>query len=291
MRAADLYAQKAPVVSMEFFPPRDEAAAEKFGGIVDKLADRKPDYMSVTFGAGGSNRDGSYQTVKKLVEEKQLPTVAYIAGYGLAPDEITEVLDNYKALGVETIFVIRGDQPKDEGFLPHPDSFSYASDLIDFISKRYDFTLGCAGYPEGHVEAQSLEKDIEALKKKQDSGAAYVVAQYCYDNRFFYDYVDKCRAAGVQVPIIPGVMPVYTVKLTNILSRVCGATITPALQEKLDAVADQDKETVLQAGIDFAVEQCRDLLKQDVPGLHFYTMNRSKSTSEIIDRLRGESLL
>ncbi|MFO7816273.1 MAG: methylenetetrahydrofolate reductase, partial [Desulfovibrionales bacterium] len=132
MRVTDLYASKAPVVSMEFFPPRDEAAAEKFDNIVDTLASRNPDYMSVTFGAGGSNRDGSYQTVKKLIKDKQLPTVAYIAGYGLGPDEITEVLDNYKALGVETIFVIRGDKPKDENFTPHPESFAHASDLIGF---------------------------------------------------------------------------------------------------------------------------------------------------------------
>ncbi len=291
MRVTDLYAKKAPVVSMEFFPPRDEAAAAKFDGIVDKLAARHADYMTVTFGAGGSNRDGSYQTVRKLVKDKQVPTVAYIAGYGLGPEEITEVLDNYKALGVETIFVIRGDQPRDEGFVPHPESFSYASDLIGFIRERYDFTLGCAGYPEGHLEAESLDKDIAFLKKKQDSGAEYVVAQYCYDNRFFFDYVDKCRAAGVSVPIIPGIMPVYTVKLTHILAGVCGATITPRLQEKLDALADADKETVLQTGIDFAVDQCRDLLDQGVPGLHFYTMNRSKSTSEIIDRLNAENLL
>jgi len=291
MRVTDLYSNKAPVLSMEFFPPRDAAAAEKFDGIVDKLAKRNPDYMTVTFGAGGSNRDGSYQTVQKLVKEKQLPSVAYIAGYGLGPEEIAEVLDNYKALGVETIFVIRGDQPRDEGFVPHPDSFSYASELIDFIKGRYDFTLGCAGYPEGHLEAESLDKDIACLKKKQDNGAAYVVAQYCYDNRFFFDYVEKCRAAGVSVPIIPGIMPVYTVKLTNILAGVCGATITPQLQDKLDAVADADKETVLQTGIDFAVDQCRDLLRQGVPGLHFYTMNRSKSTGEIIDRLKGENLL
>lgn len=291
MRVTDLYAGKAPVVSMEFFPPRDEAAAEKFDNIVDTLADRNPDYMSVTFGAGGSNRDGSYQTVKKLIKDKQLPTVAYIAGYGLGPDEITEVLDNYKALGVETIFVIRGDKPKDENFTPHPESFAHASDLIGFIKSRYDFTLGCAGYPEGHLECESLDKDIEYLKLKQDQGAEYVVAQYCYDNQFFFDYVDKCRAAGVTIPIIPGIMPVYTVKLTNILCRVCGATITDALQKKLDEVADKDKETVLQAGIDFAVDQCRDLLKHNPAGLHFYTMNRSKSTSAIIDRLRGENLL
>jgi len=291
MRVTNLYEKKAPVVSMEFFPPRDEGAAAKFDGIVDKLADRRPDYMSVTFGAGGSNRDGSYQTVKKLVEEKQLPTVAYIAGYGLGKDEITEVLDNYKALGVKTIFVIRGDQPKDENFAAHPESFSYASDMIGFIKDRYDFTLGCAGYPEGHVEADSLDKDIEALKKKQDNGAAYVVCQYCYDNQFFFDFVEKCRAAGITIPLIPGVMPVYTIKLTNILSNVCGSTITEELQKRLDAVADEDKETVLQMGIDFAVEQCRGLLKAGVPGLHFYTMNRSKSTAAIIDRLKDEDLL
>ncbi len=291
MRVTDFYASKAPVVSMEFFPPRDEVAAEKFDNIVDTLADRNPDYMCVTFGAGGSNRDGSYQTVKKLIKEKQLPTVAYIAGYGLGPDEIIEVLDNYKALGVETIFVIRGDKPKDENFTPHPESFVHASDLIGFIKNRYDFTLGCAGYPEGHLECESLDKDIEYLKRKQEQGAEYIVAQYCYDNRFFYDYTDKCRAAGVTIPIIPGIMPVYTVRLTNILCKVCGATITDELQKTLDQLADKDKETVLQAGIDFAVDQCRDLLQNNPAGLHFYTMNRSKSTSAIIDRLRGENLL
>jgi methylenetetrahydrofolate reductase (NADPH) len=291
MRVTDLYSSKSPVVSMEFFPPRDEAALEKFSTIVDTLAARNPDYMSVTFGAGGSNRDGSYQTVKKLIKDKKLPTVAYIAGYGLGPDEIIEVLDNYKALGVETIFVIRGDKPKDENFTPHPESFAHASDLIGFIKSRYDFALGCAGYPEGHLECQSLEKDIEYLKLKQDKGAQYVVAQYCYDNQFFFDYVDKCRSAGVTIPIIPGIMPVYTVKLTNILCKVCGATITDDLKKKLDEVADKDKDTVLQAGIDFAADQCRDLLKNNVAGLHFYTMNRSKSTSEIIDRLRAENLL
>ncbi|MBS3732919.1 MAG: methylenetetrahydrofolate reductase, partial [Desulfobacterales bacterium] len=195
-----------------------------------------------------------------------------------------------KNLGIETIFVIRGDQPKDENFAAHPESFSHASDMISFIRQRYDFTLGCAAYPEGHVESPSLEQDIAFLKKKQDSGADYVVAQFCYDNRFFTNFMDKCRAAGITVPIVPGIMPVYTVKLINILSSVCGATITPELQEKLDAVADKDKETVLQTGIDFAVDQCRDLLRQGVCGVHFYTMNRSKSTCEIIDRLKDENL-
>lgn len=291
MRASHLYENKRPVISMEFFPPRDEMAARKFGDTVNNLSQLAPDYMSVTFGAGGSTRDGSFQTVKEIMITQQQPTVAYIAGYGLGPEAITEVLDSYKALGVETIFVIRGDQPRGDGFTPHPESFSYASDLISFIKGRYDFTLGCAGYPEGHTEAPSLENDIENLKRKVDSGAEYVVAQYFYNNAFFFNYVEKCRAAGVTVPIIPGIMPIYTVKMTHMLAKVCGATITPDLQNRLDAVNAYDKDAVLQLGIDFAVEQCRGLLSNGLPGLHFYTMNRSHSATRILQTLKAESLL
>jgi methylenetetrahydrofolate reductase (NADPH) len=291
MRVTNLYKSKKSVISMEFFPPRNEKAAGTFGTIIDKLAELKPDYMSVTFGAGGSTRDGSYQTVKQIMVDKNLPTVAYIAGYGLSPDEITNVLDKYKDMGVETIFVIRGDKPRGDDFTPHTDSFSYASDIIAFIKKHYDFTLGCAGYPEGHIEAKSLDKDIEFLKLKVDNGAEYVVAQYFYDNTYFFKYVEKCRAAGINVPIIPGIMPVYTVKMTKILSKVCGTTITDSLQSKLEAVDADNKDAVLNLGIDFATEQCKELLNKGVAGLHFYTMDRSKSTTEIINRLKQENLL
>ena len=291
MRVTNLYESKKPVISMEFFPPRNEKAEGTFGTIIDRLAELKPDYMSITFGAGGSTRDGSYQTVKQVMVDKNLPTVAYIAGYGIGPDEITDVLDKYKKLGVDTIFVIRGDKPKGDDFTLHPESFSYASDMIAFIKERYDFTLGCAGYPEGHIESESLEKDIEYLKLKVDNGAEYVVAQYFYDNRYFFDYVEKCRAIGINVPIIPGIMPVYTVKMTNNLSELCGTTITDTLQRRLEVVDTNDKDVVLNLGIDFATEQCRDLLKKGVAGLHFYTMDRSKSITEIINRLKQENLL
>ena len=291
MRVTSLYESKKNVISMEFFPPRNEKTASVFGKTIDELSQLDPDYMSVTFGAGGSTREGSYQTVKELMIDKKMPTVAYIAGYGLGPNEIMEVLDKYKELGVETIFVIRGDKPRDDGFSAHPDSFSYASDMISFIKARYDFTLGCAGYPEGHVEAESIDKDLKFLKLKVDNGAEYVVAQYFYDNAFFFDYVDKCRALGITVPIIPGVMPVYTIKMTNMLSKVCGSTITDELKSKIDAVDPEDKEAVLDMGIDFAVDQCKGLLKEGVPGLHFYTMDRSQSTAEIINRLKKDNLL
>jgi methylenetetrahydrofolate reductase (NADPH) len=276
---------------MEFFPPRTEKAAGNFGGLIDDLAQLQPDYMSVTFGAGGSTRDGSYQTVKQIMVDKKIPTVAYIAGFGLGPDEIKDVLNRYDEMGVETIFVIRGDKPKGDDFVPHPDSFKYASELLHFIRQNYDFTLGCAGYPEGHIEAESLEKDIEYLKQKVDNGAEYIVAQYFYDNGFFFDYVDKCRKAGINVPIIPGIMPVYTVKMTRMLSQVCGTKIVDTLEKKLEKVDPEDKNAVLDLGIDFAVNQCNDLLQHGVPGLHFYTMDRAKSTTEIIKRLRKDKLI
>jgi methylenetetrahydrofolate reductase (NADPH) len=291
MRVNTLYKNNQPVISMEFFPPRNQAASEKFGGLIDTLSAYNPDYLSITFGAGGSTRDGSYQTVKELIVDKKLPTVAYIAGYGLGPDEIREVLDKYRDLGVETIFVIRGDKPKTDDAALHPDSFSYASELIAFIKSNYDFTLGCAGYPEGHIEAESLDTDIQCLKQKVDNGAEYVVAQYFYDNDYFFNYVDKCKDQGINVPIIPGIMPVYTVKMTRMLSKICGSAITDKLDQKLNSLDSEDKEGAVKLGIEFATEQCRGLLKHGVPGLHFYTMDRSESTGEIIGQLRQENLL
>ena len=290
MHVAQLYKDKQPVISFEFFPFRDDKTQASFNNTIDALSPLSPDYFSVTFGAGGSTRDGSYDTAKILVD-KNLPTVAYIAGFGLAPDEIREVLDKYKALGIETIFVIRGDQPRDADFKPHPDSFAYACDLIKFIKDNYDFTLGCAGYPEGHVQAQSLESDIKYLKMKQDAGAQYVVVQFFYDNEFYFSYVKKCRDAGVTIPIIPGIMPVYTLKLTKILTSVCGASIPAAMQAKIDAVDKDDKDAVLNLGIDYATEQCKNLLAKGVPGLHIYTMNRGRSTKAIVETLRKEKLI
>ncbi|SLM31293.1 5,10-methylenetetrahydrofolate reductase [Desulfamplus magnetovallimortis] len=293
MRVANLYkTQTKPSLSFEFFPPRDENAEEGFYTVLDELSTLNPDYMSMTFGAGGSTREGSYQAVKKMIEEKKLPTVAYLAGFGLAPHEITEILDRYKDLGVETIFIIRGDEPRNSDFKPHPESFKYASDILKFVSGKYDFDLGCAGYPEGHINAPSLEKDIEYLKLKQDNGAQYVIAQYFYDNEFFYSYIDRCRAAGITIPIIPGIMPIYTVKLTKMLCKLCGSTIPADLQARLDAFPEKpDPNEVAALGVDVAFEQCLDLLTHGVDGLHFYTMDRSPSVTKIIQKLREKGSL
>ena len=294
MQVTNLWNNKRePTISFELFPARNDKTAEKLEKVIEELKNLKPDFVSVTFGAGGSTREGSYQLVDKLINEKKgLEVVAYFAGYGLGPDDIVSVLNGYRDLGVETILVVRGDAPSEaEGFKPHPGSFPNASDMLSFISDRYEFCLGAAGYPEGHIEAKDDAKDLEYLKLKVKSGALYIIANYCYDNHYFFDFVKRCRKIGISVPILPGIMPIYSIKMMEMLAGLCGATITTEIRRELAKLPPDDKQALENFGIDFATKQCRELVKAGVPGLHFYTMNRSKSTVEIVNRLRNEGLI
>ncbi|MHC4546129.1 MAG: methylenetetrahydrofolate reductase [Planctomycetota bacterium] len=281
-----------PTVSFELFPPRSTKAAEKLEKAVDELVALKPDFVSVTFGAGGSTREGSHQLIEKLKNEKGQEVIAYFAGYGLGPEDITSVLDSYQGLGIENILVVRGDPPHDqENFEPHPQSLPHASDLMEFIKPRYDFCIGVAGYPEGHIEAESKEKDIEYLKLKVDKGAEYIISNYFYNDQYYFDFVERCRAIGIEVPILAGVMPIYSVKMMEMLAGLCGATITDELRQGIEALPEDDKEALVNFGIEFAVRQCKDLLRVGVPGLHIYTMDRSISSVAIVERLRKDGLL
>jgi len=280
-----------PTISFELFPARSEKAAGGLDTAIDELAALKPDFFSVTFGAGGSTREGSRQLVDRLKNEKGQQVVAYFAGYGLAPDDIVAVLDAYQSLGIENVLVVRGDPPREEGFDPHPDSLPYATDLVAFIRPRYDFCMGVAGYPEGHVKAPSNEKDLEYLKLKVDGGAEYIITNYFYDNEYFFDFLQRCRATGISVPIVPGVMPIYSVKMMDMLAGLCGATITEEVRQGIAALPEGDKEALQEFGIEFATRQCTGLLEAGVPGLHFYTMDRSQSAVGIVNRLRAEGPL
>jgi methylenetetrahydrofolate reductase (NADPH) len=282
---------KKPTVSFEVFPARSDKAAERLDKAIDELTALKPDFVSVTFGAGGSTREGSRQLIENLKNEKGLEVIGYFAGYGLGPEDIYAVLDSYHVIGVENLLVVLGDPPREGDFTPHPDSLPYASDLMAFIRPNYDFCIGVAGYPEGHIEAPSLEKDIEYLRLKVDRGAEYIITNYCYDNQFFFDFLERCTAAGINVPVLPGVMPIYSVKMMETLASLCGATITDELRQGINDLPEGDKEALLSFGIEFAVRQCRELLEAGVPGLHVYTMDRSKSSVGIVDRLRSEGLL
>ncbi|MHC4259559.1 MAG: methylenetetrahydrofolate reductase [Planctomycetota bacterium] len=292
MRVTDVWSSsQKPTISFELFPPRSEKAAEKFEKAVDELVALEPDFVSVTFGAGGSTREGSRQLIEKLKHEKASEVIAYFAGYGLGPEDIAAVLDSYQGLGIENILVVRGDPPRDqEDFKPHPQSLPHASDLMSFIRPRYDFCIGVAGYPEGHIEAESKTKDLEYLKLKVDKGAEYIISNYFYDNQYFFDFVERCRAIGIDVPILAGVMPIYSVKMMEMLAGLCGATITDEVRESLGALPEGDKEAIASFGIELAVRQCKDLLRAGVPGLHIYTMDRSSSAVEIVERLRTDSL-
>jgi methylenetetrahydrofolate reductase (NADPH) len=292
MNVLDLWnTKKGPTLSFELFPARSEKGAHKLEGVIDDLAGLKPDFVSVTFGAGGSTRDGSRQLLEKLLHENGLAVIAYFAGYGLGPDDIVSVLNNYKDLGIETILVVRGDPPESDDFTPHPDSMAHASELLSFIGARYQLCMGASGYPEGHIEAESKQKDLYYLKRKVEEGASYVITNYCYDNRYYFDFLDQCRSHDIHVPLLPGVMPIYSIKMMNMLAKLCGATITKEIQKDLAALPPDDQEALEQFGIDLAIRQCRELLTKGVPGIHLYTMDRSKAALEIVGHLREEGLL
>jgi methylenetetrahydrofolate reductase (NADPH) len=292
MKLTDLWKSSIkPTVSFELFPARAEKGAAKLETTLDELMGLNPDFVSVTFGAGGSTREGSYQLARKLIEERHLEVVAYFAGYGLSPEEIVSVLDDYQSLGVENVLVVRGDPPHDEGFQPHPESFSYANELMAFIRPKYDLCLGVAGYPEGHIDAVSKDQDLEYLKLKVDQGAEYIVTNYTYDNRYFFDYVERVRAVGIDLPILPGVMPIYSVKMMENLAKLCGATITEEIYKGIAKLPEGDTTALLKFGIDFATNQCSELLKAGVPGLHIYTMDRSPSAIGIVQALQESGIL
>lgn len=293
MRLTKLWKNGAKqTVSFELFPPRTPKAAERFEATVDALGRLNPDFASVTFGAGGSTREGSYQLLEKLKVEKKLEVVGYFAGYGLGPEEINSVLDAYRELGIENLLIVRGDIPRDEeGFSPHPECFLHASDLLEFIRPKYDFCLGVAAYPEGHIEADSKEMDVEFLKLKVERGADYIITNYSYENKYLFDFLDTCNSVGIDIPIIPGVMPIYSEKMMDSLARLCGATIPEKIRQGLGDLPDGDKQAVLNFGIEFAYDQCADLLKGGVPGVHIYTMDRYKTVTAIVNQLRTNGFL
>ena len=292
MKVTEMWQKEKPTVSFELFPARNAEAAEKLERVIDQLAVMEPDFVSVTFGAGGSTREGSRLLVASLKNDLKLEVMAYFAGYGLGPDDIQGVLDSYANLGVDNVLVVRGDPPHGQpDYQPHAASLAHASDMLEFIRPRYRFCLGAAGYPEGHIEAASKQKDLEYLKLKVERGAEYIITNYFYDNRYYFDFVANCRSLGLKVPIVPGIMPIFSLKMMDNLAKLCGASISGDLRQKLAALPAGDIPALINFGIDFAFEQCQELLKAGVPGLHFYTMDRSQSTIGVLARLRQEGLL
>src|SRR3954468_21505685 len=275
---SELFAQQRPLRSLEFFPPKDEAGVTALRDTALLLKKIAPDFVSVTYGAGGSTRERTAQVSRLLREEIGFTVMPHLTCVGHSREELNGVADQLHAGGYRNIMTLRGDPPKGQTeFVPYKDGLRYGSDLVALLKARHaDFCLGVGGYPEKHPEAPSASQDLDALKRKVDAGASFVTTQLFFDNDVYYRFVDQCRARGITVPIVPGIMPVLSLKQIRRFTEMCGATLPEKLIKRLEAAGDT-AEIVETIGIEWALTQIRDLLARGAPGYHLYIMNRAKS--------------
>jgi methylenetetrahydrofolate reductase (NADPH) len=255
---------------------------------VKNLQDLRPSFVSVTYGAGGSTRRKTIEITKRIKQELGIEAMSHLTCVGHSRDEISTILDEIEAAAIENIMTLRGDPPKGEThFVPHPDGFRYANELVAFIrSRKPAFCLGVAGYPEGHPEAPSKEADLTNLKRKVDAGANFIVTQLFFDARDYFDLIERAQAVGIRLPVVPGIMPITDVAQIKRFTQMCGAKIPSALLAELESV-DGNKEAVVEIGIRYSTAQCESLLKNGAPGIHFYTLNKSTSTRTILSNLKN----
>ena len=275
---SELFAQNRPLRSLEFFPPKDEEGVQNLRATAKALQRMSPDFVSVTYGAGGSTRERTAQVSAMLKDELGFTVMPHLTCVGHSHAELEAVADRLHANGFRNIMTLRGDPPKGASeFKVTQDGLRYANELVTLLKARHaDFCLGVAGYPEKHPEAASLETDLDNLRRKVDAGAAFVTTQLFFDNTVFYHFVARCRKAGISVPIVPGIMPVLSLKQVQRFTQLCGATLPPRLLKRLEA-ADDNADAVEAVGIDWALTQIRDLLAQGASGYHLYILNRAKS--------------
>ncbi len=275
---SELFAQQRPLRSLEFFPPKDEAGVEALRQTAAVLKRIAPDFVSVTYGAGGSTRERTAQVSRLLRTEIGFTVMPHLTCVGHSREELNGVADQLHAGGYRNIMTLRGDPPKGETeFVPYKDGLRYGSDLVALLKARHpDFCLGVGGYPEKHPEAPSLDVDLDNLKRKVDAGAGFVTTQLFFDNAVYFRFVEKCRARGIRVPIVPGIMPVLSLKQIKRFTEMCGASLPARLIKRLEAAGDVP-EILESVGNEWAVTQIRDLLAHDAPGYHLYIMNRTKS--------------
>ena len=279
-----------PLFSFEFFPPKTEDGIRQLFETVEALRPLAPAFVSVTYGAGGATRQRTLELVTRLKRETEVEAVAHITCVGASRAEIAEVLDEIAAAGIHNVLALRGDPPRGrDGFEPHPEGFRYASELIEFIRSqrgRWSFCVGAAAYPEGHVETRDLSRDLANLGLKVRAGADFLVTQLFFDNSHYFRFQERARAAGIAVPIVPGIMPFTSVDQVERFTAMCGACIPPPLHAAME-VRRNDPDAALQLGVASATIQCADLLRRGAPGIHFYTLNRSPSTRAIVAALRS----
>jgi methylenetetrahydrofolate reductase (NADPH) len=291
MRIAELHDRGKPVFSFEFFPPKTADGAHALMATVADLEDAlQPDFVSVTYGAGGSTRDRTIDVVTRIQKELGTTAMAHLTCVGSTEGDLAQTAERLVAAGIENVLALRGDPPKGEGeagFTKVPGGFEHATELTEFLTSRWKLDLGGACYPEGHVEAKSLEDDLHWAKVKVEKGAKFLITQLFFDNQDYFAFVARARAAGITVPIVPGIMPITNIAQIERFTKMCGAKIPHELAGRLRR-AGNDPAHVMAAGIEHAIKQCRRLLEGGAPGLHFYTLNKSYATRSILAAVRKE---
>ena len=286
MRINEILAAETPVFSFEFFPPKTEEGEHNLQTALRELGPLEPSYVSVTYGAGGSTRDRTIEIVKSLKDEHGLEAMAHLSCVGTTEEELREILDQVRDAGIDNVLALRGDPPQGETeWRPHPGGLHYSTELASLIREHYDVCIGAACFPEVHPEAIDLAHDLKFLKEKVAAGASFLITQLFFDNRLYFDFVDEARAAGIDSPIIPGIIPVTNVDQIKRFTQMIGASIPAPLLEQLE-LRREDADAVIQFGVAYATLQCADLLARGAPGIHFYTLNKSPATRAILSALR-----
>jgi methylenetetrahydrofolate reductase (NADPH) len=289
MKILDIFEQTERTFSFEFFPPKDEIAAVDFGVNVGQLMKLSPSFVSVTYGAGGSTRERTFALVDYLQNKTGLTVMAHYTCVGASKSKVIEDIGVLKSKNIDNLMLLRGDPPKGtNSFVPHPDGFAHASELIGRVSAEFQntFSIGAGCYPEKHAEAETLEQDILHLRDKIDAGADFLITQIFFDNRVYFDFVKKLRQTGIRCRVIPGIIPITSYSQIDRFLKLSGAQIPEGLIDKLESAKDNPKK-ILQTGIDYAVEQCKSLIGGGAPGIHFYTLNKSNATVEIFEEIRA----
>jgi methylenetetrahydrofolate reductase (NADPH) len=275
-----------PVFSFEFFPPKTDEGERNLRATLEALRALEPDFVSVTYGAGGSTRDRTVEITKWIKQELGIEAMAHLSCVGTTREELCAILDGVAAAGIDNVLALRGDPPRGQTeWRPHPGGLHYSTELAALISSGYPFGVGAACFPEVHPEAPDLAHDLRFLKEKIASGATFLITQLFFDNELYFSFVEEARAMGIEVPIIPGIMPINDVGQIKTITEMCGASIPEALLKQLEIRA-ADPDAVLQLGVSYATLQCAELLARGAPGIHFYTLNRSPATRAILSALK-----
>jgi len=285
MKVKDIFASQERTFSFEFFPPKDEIAAVDFGINVGQLLKFNPSFVTVTYGAGGSNREKNFALVNYLQNKIGLTTVAHYTSIGTTRSRILDDMRELMNIGIENLMLLRGDKPRGvDNFEIPEDGFRYASELISFVREKYAFSIGAAAYPEKHPEASTLEEDIANLKIKYNAGVDFLITQLFFDNDSYFRFVEIARMSGIQCRIIPGIIPITNFNQINRFVKMTGAKFPEDLLDRL-MTYENEPDRIYQTGVDYAIRQCVDLLEKGAPGLHFYTLNKSRAAVEVFESL------